>query len=383
MDARLKNMEQLLTSYATGKFRKRVRLSKRLDDADAVFSALHMLAEQLEAVMVSRDYCDDIFNTIPYMMLVLTRQGRIEQVNNAVCGRLGFREKDLLGQSVEVLTGKGPSLVRQLQRRRGPLGQARIWNRSFLTAEGEEVPVEIEGKFLMSGGMVTKRAYLLTIYETSLRRARENEAKLNMIQGQEEERARLAAELHDGLLSQIAGAEYLIRGALEERDEEKRAALLHRVDEQLRAAQRELRDVCYQLVPAGFKERGLIPMVQELGERVGRSGVLRMEVEVLPGSPLLPMAVQIDVYRVIQEFLMNTLKHAAATHLLVRFSGKGRGFEVLLRENGKGFDMTGPLSGGMGIRNMHSRIRSHGGTFLLRSSRGKGSQGRICLTINE
>jgi PAS domain-containing protein len=134
MNKRLKHIETLLTAFSAGDFDKRLKLSERLDDTDALISGLHMLAEELKAVTITRDYFNNIFNTVSEMVIVLTVRGEIEEVNKAVSDRMGYLKKGLIGRPVDVLTGNTrPSLFGQLRRQRGPEGLVRIWNRSFLT----------------------------------------------------------------------------------------------------------------------------------------------------------------------------------------------------------------------------------------------------------
>ena len=109
---------------------------------------------------------------------------------------------------------------------------------------------------------------------------------------------------------------------------------------------------------------------------------MRVTVKMDQGFPALSRPLQVDLFRVIQEFLTNSIRHGEATVMQVFFGGRGREVEIRLVENGRGFDPDRVGGRGTGIRNMESRVLLHGGTFFLTSRTGRGTEGRIRLTIN-
>src|SRR5580698_9155762 len=122
-----------------------------------------------------------------------------------------------------------------------------------------------------------------------------------VIDGQEEERSRLARELHDGLGQQLAAMQYLLEGAVREGGE---ASL----QERLEAALEILGDIvhlkngiCYSLMPQALAEGGLIAAVRDLAGRMRKFGVIRVVVAVGRDFRTLPQALEIDLFRVVQE----------------------------------------------------------------------------------
>ena len=376
-------MERLLSSFAEGDFGRRLQLSDRLDETDAVISMLHMLGEELQGVTISRNYFNSIFNSVSEMMLVLSAKGVIEDLNTAVCERLGYVKKGLIGRPVDVLTGEvRPSMLQQIRAGKGPDGRAKIWNLSFLTAKGDTFPVELTARHLAGHGTKGRDTILVSAQDIGPRLAAEGLRLRSVIDGQEEERMRLARDLHDDLGQQLAAAKFLVAAAVNE------CADPH-LRERLRAANESLLDIsawlnraCYQLMPATLGDFGLVQAVRELGEKVERTRIMRVIVVEGREFPSLPLAVQIDLFRVIQEFMNNGLRHGEATCMHVRFGGRGSDLEVGLKENGKGFDPGLVMGSSGGLRNMHARIRSHGGQFLLTSKPGRGTTARIRITVN-
>jgi PAS domain S-box-containing protein len=383
MDARLKNIDRLVASYSTGDFDQRIPLSEKLDDTDAVISMLHMLAQELKAVTISRDYFTNIFNAVSDMVLVLSPRGMIEDLNTAVTERLGYVKTALLGRPVDVLTGDAwPSMLRYMRGQRGPKGLVRIWNKSFLTAAGMAFPVEMTAQSLPLQGTRRLGSILLTAKDVGPRQAAESRLLRAVIDGQEEERARLARDIHDGLGQQLAAAKFLVGAAVKNCPDA-------RLQEKLSAASEVLTDIirlkdsiCYNLMPQTLEDFGLVPAVREMGERLERSGIIRIAVEAGRALPDVPRALQIDLFRVVQEFIANAIRHGEATVLQVRFVGRGDELEVRMKENGKGFDMGLVHGPGRGLRNMQSRVRSHAGALVLNSKPGKGTEARIRVTVN-
>ena len=77
--------------------------------------------------------------------------------------------------------------------------------------------------------------------------------------------------------------------------------------------------------------------------------------------------------RVIQEFIQNSLKHAGCSAINIKADDQPGGLAIILSDNGKGFDVNGPGSGGIGLNNMKRRIQLIGGTFNLQSKAGEGT----------
>jgi len=383
MEKRLKEIHTLLASYSAGRFEKRLALSDKLDDTDALISGLHMLAEELKSMTISRDYFNNIFNTVSEMVVVLTAGGAIEDVNKAVSDRMGYLKKGLVGRSVDVLTGNTrPSLFRQLRRQQGPEGLVRIWNRSFLSMDGRAFPVDITARILVGRGSRGQGAILLTAKDITMQLASENKLLRAVITAQEQERGRLARDLHDGLTQQLSAVKFLVSVAAMECEAPPLRDKLQAANESLFDILGMMRGVCYNLMPKSLEDFGLVQAVREMAVRVQTAGIMRVVIEEARCFPVMDKALEIDLFRVIQEFMANGIRHGEASFMSVRFEGKGQEAEVRLKENGKGFEPALVQGHGMGIRNMHSRIRSHEGEFLLSSSPGKGTEARIRLTVN-
>ena len=383
MDRRLKYLNRLLAAYASGDFDRRLKLSDRLDDTDAVFSALHMMAEEIKTVTISRDYFTAIVNSVSDMVLVLSASGLIEDMNTAVEERLGYVRRGLIGRSVNVLTGEvRPLLWGLIRGRKGPDGLVRVWDQSFLTVRGDACPVELTARPLPLPRAKGKRSFLLMARDIGYRLGLDNRLLRAEIDGREMERKRLALDMHDGLGQRLTSARFLIGAAEREPDAQARGEKLQAAGELLSDMFSLIHEVCANLVSKTLEDFGLVHAIRELGDRLNRSKVLWVQVEERGKVPPLQSALEIDLFRVIQEFINNAIRHGEATWMRVDLRGSESEVELRLRENGKGFDLAHVQGLGMGLRNMHSRIRSHEGVFVLQSRPGKGTEARIQVSVN-
>jgi signal transduction histidine kinase len=94
--------------------------------------------------------------------------------------------------------------------------------------------------------------------------------------------------------------------------------------------------------------------------------------------PVISAALSIDLYRVIQEIISNSLRHGLAKKISIDFSFKNKLFTILLADDGKGFD-TSHYPEGMGLKNIESRVRSHNGKFQVASAVGEGTRSKITI----
>jgi signal transduction histidine kinase len=191
-----------------------------------------------------------------------------------------------------------------------------------------------------------------------------------------EERNRLAREVHDAM-NQSLYSIVLFAGAAHK--EAEKAGLrpvqrhLARVESMAQQALKEMRLMIYELRPQEFERQGLVGALQQrleaVEERAGVDARLMADGELALSSPI-----QDTLYRIIQEALNNSLKHAAATAVTVSMQGVGDQIEVKVADNGVGFDLQGQVSDkGLGLVTMHERADELGGTLHIQSAPGEGT----------
>jgi len=196
----------------------------------------------------------------------------------------------------------------------------------------------------------------------------------SLLKGQEEERSRMARDLHDGLGGMLSGVKlsleamkgnYLIS--------EDNAKLFTRALEQLDSSIGEMRRVAHNMMPEALVKLGLMQAVQDYCEGVNESDQLRVNCEIHGLEKRLDPTTEIIVYRIIQELLNNIVKHAQATEALVQVMRQDDQLSITVEDNGRGFDPNSvSATHGAGLNNVRSRVDYLKGEMDLRSEPGKG-----------
>lgn len=195
---------------------------------------------------------------------------------------------------------------------------------------------------------------------------------------QEDERRRLARELHDGIGQNLTALKHGLAQLEAELPPAQRErlqaaiALCHDTLEDTREMSRLLR-------PPILDDLGLEPALRWLARSVGESAALAVELEV-ENLPPVDGEVQTLLFRVAQEALNNVAKHAQAQSVLVRLAGRGPMVLLHVADDGRGCDPKAALaSGGSGIGGMRERLRLYGGTLELHAEPGQGTRLRAAL----
>ena len=189
-----------------------------------------------------------------------------------------------------------------------------------------------------------------------------------------EERQRLARELHDSVSQALYGITLGTHTArtLLERDPSRVAEPLDYVLSQAEAALTEMRALIFELRPESLETEGLVAALS----RQAAALHARHEIEVLTefcDEPDLPLKVKEELYRVAQEALHNTAKHARANNVNLRMHVGTEGVLLEVCDNGVGFDTTHSFPGHLGLHSMRERIARLGGTLQIESTPGQGT----------
>jgi len=208
-----------------------------------------------------------------------------------------------------------------------------------------------------------------------LQRSRES-----LVLAREEERRRLRRDLHDDLAPTLAGLALTAGTAasLISTDPEKAAALVRELDQAIRAAVGDIRRLVYDLRPPALDELGLVGAIQERAAQYnGDSLRVRVDADELP---TLPAAVEVAAYRIVQEALMNAVRHAGAQHCHIRLALAEDGLRLDITDDGAGLPET--YTAGVGLRSMRERAAALGGEFRAgrRASGGTHVHARLPVT---
>lgn len=192
----------------------------------------------------------------------------------------------------------------------------------------------------------------------------ESKAYSAMLKGQEEERERIAQDLHDRLGGTLAA----LKLALKRPDNKVSDEDLAVVDE----AVNEVRSIAHNLSTGLLKKYGLAEALQQLKLTIEKTGKLSLNIYLNSSIATLGQSRTIELYRIVQELLNNTLKHADATQVSIQTNQDGAAFNLIYEDNGSGFNQS-EKSGGIGLENIKKRVKKLKGTLHIDSELGRGS----------
>lgn len=177
-----------------------------------------------------------------------------------------------------------------------------------------------------------------------------------VLEAEERERKRIAAELHDGIGQTMTAAWMNMQSALNSNNsnEEKKAVFqnaLSLLDESCK----EIRVISHNMMPNVLLKKGLVNAVKDFLAQIHKQD-LNINIEADGLNKPIPQHIESVLYRVIQEAVNNVVKHAKATELFITLYNEAEGIDVMIEDNGVGFDKNNITSNGIGLQNIKSRI---------------------------
>jgi signal transduction histidine kinase len=236
--------------------------------------------------------------------------------------------------------------------------------------------------WLALGGVVRRHREAMSLER------RRGERRVLAERAAEEERRRIARELHDSISQALFSMSLQVRTAsvaLEREDVDPRSPLARAVGELARltrGALAEIRALIFELRPEGLREEGLVAALRKHAAAVAARAGVPLELE-LPEQPLpLDPGVEEELYRVAQEAIHNAVRHADATRItLAAGLDPERGIWLEIADDGRGFDPGLERPGHLGLRNMAERAARAGGDLSIDSAPGAGTRVRLSLPL--
>jgi signal transduction histidine kinase len=203
-----------------------------------------------------------------------------------------------------------------------------------------------------------------------------------LIHAEEEERKRIAGELHDRMGARLFELTYGIdrcRGAVGDASEA--GTLLERLGADARACGDEIRELMNQLRPTVLDDFGASEAVKDYGAALLEAGELAVRLEVDPGANSSRPEVNAALFRILQEAVLNVRRHARAKELWIdlRRDAASDRLELVVRDDGRGFDPAAPARGHYGLLTMRERAEACGGELEIESAPGRGT--RVCVRV--
>jgi signal transduction histidine kinase len=325
-----------------------------------------------------------VFETMLDGVLVLDPYRRAVTLNPAAERALGVPAAQAVGRQVEELLGVEPALVER--------------------ADDPVLPEELElagRRYELSstplrdrGGRVTGRVAVLRDV-TERHEAHERLVRLDeqrrwllgrVVWAQEEERRRIAGEVHDDAIQTIAAARLMLSTFRDHLHDDYQRQLLDNLEEAVSSSLRRLRTLVFDLRPAQLDDDGLAAALREyLNEAATQGGFVAELRDDLEREP--PAEVRVIAYRICQEAITNVRMHAAATRVAVRLEEAQGGLLVTIGDDGAGFDpdrvKATPRPGHVGLTSMSERATMADGWCRVDSHPGGGTTIRFWLQTKD
>lgn len=197
-----------------------------------------------------------------------------------------------------------------------------------------------------------------------------------IIKTQEKERERISRDLHDGVGQSLAAIKLHIENIKYESTHTKELETISNI---LKDTIKDLRTICYETLPLVLYDHGLKKAVQDLISK-NISHQLDMHLNCDDNLPELGKHLNIAIFRIIQEFISNTIKHGKASLININISVVEENILIELKDNGIGFEIADlSVNHGHGIQNIRSRVESFAGTLVMESALKKGTSFSILI----
>lgn len=214
-------------------------------------------------------------------------------------------------------------------------------------------------------------------------RKQEEEKELQVVQslieGQENEQERIGRELHDSIATDLTFLKMELYNIAREAGADKpEAALIDTTRKKLDGVIEHVRKVSHSMIADYVLRYDLLTLIENLAEQLNATGQITATVDAVDMYYDIPDHKKLAVYRILQELIKNTIKHASATTVNISLAQKEGTHVLCVTDNGKGFNLAqNGQQQGVGLRNMYSRARAAGILLDIQSAPQQGTVATI------
>ncbi len=206
------------------------------------------------------------------------------------------------------------------------------------------------------------------------------ESMQSMLEGQESERKRIAHDLHDSVGGMLAAIRIRLEGLSNQAPQLAKNEDFGKIKELLNDTIAETRQIAHNLQPTSLSRFGLVKAIQDLIIRFRTPGGPAIHFQNFGNFGDLDHTMALNCYRIIQELLQNSIKHAQATEILVQLTRNGDDIAILVEDNGVGFDPAN-ITKGMGTDNLRQRVHFIHGEMSVQTAQGQGVSTLITVPV--
>lgn len=340
----------------------------RLEDAEKILTITYKevkriahkeLEEKMEPVMAryyytSGQYAKAFEHLKNYSAIKdsIFSQEKAKTLNVLLNSRIAEKNKAMLAQQLHIVDQKN-----QIQKKNFWIGGTALGSLLLLS---------------VSVALVRNYKHKQTIQQSYIHQLQQEQEISQLkaqVRGEEQERERIARELHDNIASQL----WAIKLNVESINEGEEDKSLDVIFQQLNDATQDIRKTAHNLMPDLLLEEGLATALASLCEKTGIHAKLEVDFQEYGVVPRMDREIELSIYRMVQELIQNVMKHAKeASSMLVQLSCAGTMLNVTVEDNGKYFDAS-QHNEGVGLQQIRKRVAAMKGHFDLQSIPGKGT----------
>lgn len=207
-----------------------------------------------------------------------------------------------------------------------------------------------------------------------------------ILEGQEEERKRIAMDIHDGIGQMLTSLKYQIE-SIDLNQESKAKQKIEEVDQLIREIIKEVRKVTFNLKPTVLGDYGLQAGLNVFIQEIGKLTGIDLQYRTSGTLTRLPQKVENNIFRIVQEAINNAIKYSEAERIIVSLKQADNELIITVKDDGKGFDpkiveeRSSNLESGRGFFNMYERTEYINGNLEIQSDPGKGTTVRLTVPV--
>ena len=214
----------------------------------------------------------------------------------------------------------------------------------------------------------------------NLKREKEVSRLTSMLEGEDQERSRLAKDLHDGLGGMLSATKMRFDQIRKSSPELCASLEYSNAIAMIDQTSAETRRISHNLMPGSLEKFGLHEALKDLCSNIEASTSIAVSLETIGQTEKLSTKIEKNLYRIIQEITNNALKYSKANEMIIQLMAVEKQLHITVEDNGIGFEKD-EIVEGIGMRSIRSRVELLKGTFEISSQPNEGSSFRIIIPI--
>jgi PAS domain S-box-containing protein len=328
-------------------------------------------------------YLETLISNNPLGIVVMDADHRVQLCNPAFEEMFSYSQNELEGANLDYFIAPEDEEAAELTRRIQSGQSVHATTRRY-RKDGTPVDVELHGVPMSLDGRLVG---CYGIYQDITERKKVEEGLRNLtfrvMQIQEEERARIARELHDDVSQRLGlltfQLDQVLQGSLQTESPYSRQLIgLSKIAHQLCG---EIQHLTRHLHPSHVEIAGLVSAVSGFCAEYSRQNRFEIEFTHAGVPDALPQEVKLCLYRVVQEAIRNSQKHSGCRSVSVELNGSTEAIRLCVSDTGKGFDPGSARGAGLGLVSMTERVKSLGGQLRVQSRPGGGTSVQASIPL--